>query len=209
MYKYVIFDFDGTIVDSSHVFINIGNSLAEKYGVNKITVEDFKALGKLNVRDKCKKLGIPLYKVPKIAIEILEKFYHHADELHLVEGIRDTIIKLKEYGYQLGIISSNSSPNIEKFLKSVDMNFFDCIQCAPGIFGKHHAINKFLKNMNLYKEHVIYIGDELRDIVSCKKSRVKVIAVTWGYDSVELLSTGNPDFLANNPHEIIGFVQGA
>lgn len=207
MYKYIIFDFDGTIVDSSHVFINIGNSLAEKYGVNRITAEEFKELGKLSVKDKCKKLGIPLYKVPRIAIEILEKFHHHTDDLHLIEGIKDTVTKLKEYGYKLGIISSNSVSNIEKFLKSVDLNVFDCIQCVPGILGKHQTINKFIKKMNLSREHVIYIGDELRDVISCKKACIKVIAVAWGYDSLELLSTGHPDFIAEKPDEIIDFIR--
>jgi len=208
MYKCIIFDFDGTIVDSTNVFLRIGNSLAEKYGVKKITAEEFKALSTLTAKEKCKKLGVPLYKVPKIAVEMLENFYQHTDDLCLIDGIKDTLVKLKEEGFKLGIISSNSMSNIEKFLNSINLNLFDCIYSSPGLFGKHHTINNFLKKMDVARENAIYIGDELRDIVACKKAGVKIISVTWGYDSAELLSNGNPDYIADKPSEILSFVHG-
>lgn len=207
MYKYIIFDFDGTIVDSSNVFLHIGNQIAEKYGVNKITSEELKALNNLTVKEKCKKLGIPLYKVPSIAIEMLEHFYHYTDDLILIDGIKDAIMRLKEVGFSLGIISSNATSNIEKFLNSINLNVFDCIYSSPGIFGKHRTINKFLKKTNTENEHVLYIGDESRDIIACKKTKVKMIAVTWGYDSMELLKAHKPDFIACHPLDILDYIK--
>ena len=49
---------------------------------------------------------------------------------------------------------------------------------------------------------MIYVGDELRDIESCKKLGVPIVAVTWGYDSPQLLLSGNPDHIANTPGEL-------
>ncbi|MBC8014963.1 MAG: hypothetical protein H7X79_04380, partial [Sporomusaceae bacterium] len=52
----------------------------------------------------------------------------------------------------------------------------------------------------------IYIGDEVRDVISCKKVSIKVIAVTWGYDSLDYLLENKPDFIANKPEEILNIV---
>jgi phosphoglycolate phosphatase len=54
---------------------------------------------------------------------------------------------------------------------------------------------------------VLYIGDELRDFQACKKLDVPIIAVTWGYDSISLLSNASPDFLVREPRDIIAFVK--
>nr|WP_232826105.1 HAD hydrolase-like protein [Cyanothece sp. BG0011] len=49
----------------------------------------------------------------------------------------------------------------------------------------------------------MYIGDETRDINSAKKSHVKSVGVTWGFNSSEALEKEKPDFLINHPHELI------
>ncbi|MEH7475748.1 HAD hydrolase-like protein, partial [Priestia megaterium] len=69
-------------------------------------------------------------------------------------------------------------------------------------FSKSKDISVFLKNNKLKKEEVIYIGDELRDIKAAKKNGLLCIAVSWGYDSLDLLSTGNADFVAKQPKDI-------
>lgn len=76
------------------------------------------------------------------------------------------------------------------------------------IFGKHTVINSFIKKHNLNKKDVLYIGDELRDIEACKKSKIKIISVTWGFDSCDLLLSGNPDFVAKTPTDIIEIASG-
>ena len=52
-------------------------------------------------------------------------------------------------------------------------------------------------------EEIVYIGDEIRDINAAKKAKVKVIAVTWGFNSKEVLSEYQPDALVDQPQELI------
>jgi phosphoglycolate phosphatase len=52
----------------------------------------------------------------------------------------------------------------------------------------------------------LYVGDEVRDIQACKKSFVKIIAVTWGFDIPDVLKSHNPDFLVSTPKEILDII---
>ena len=117
-------------------------------------------------------------------------------------GIRKLLENLKEKGLKIGIISSNSKKNIEQYLKLKKMDVFDNICTSNKIFGKHVEIRKLLKKLDMKAGNVIYIGDEYRDIIACKNSSVRILAVTWGYDSLDLIKKGNPDFIANKPEEI-------
>jgi len=60
-----------------------------------------------------------------------------------------------------------------------------------------------LKSENLKSEEVIYVGDETRDIEAAKRTQIKAIAVSWGFNSKEVLAEHKPDFLIHKPHELI------
>lgn len=64
MVKYIIFDFDGTLVDSKDVFIEAYNQLAEKHNYKQIKNEELEELRKLSIRERCKALNFPMYKIP-------------------------------------------------------------------------------------------------------------------------------------------------
>jgi phosphoglycolate phosphatase len=55
-------------------------------------------------------------------------------------------------------------------------------------------------------DNVLYVGDEVRDIVACKKAGVKIAWVDWGYDLKEAVADEKPDYLISNPLEIISIV---
>jgi alanine racemase len=127
-------------------------------------------------------------------------------ELQWIDGIENEIRKLKESGFKLVIISSNSISNIERFFENKNLDVFDEIYSSKGIFDKHSSINKLIKKLGIKKDEAVYIGDEYRDIKACKKSKVRIISVTWGFDSEELLVKGNPDFIARTPQEMIDII---
>lgn len=64
-----------------------------------------------------------------------------------------------------------------------------------------------MQQENLSFEEVIYIGDETRDIEAARKSYVKAIAVSWGFNSKEVLAEQNPDFLIHQPQELIKVIE--
>ena len=51
------------------------------------------------------------------------------------------------------------------------------------------------------------MGDETRDVEAAKKANIKVVAVTWGFNSPEALAKENPDFLINHPSELLEVIK--
>ena len=123
-------------------------------------------------------------------------------------GVRDVLCNLKDRGYQLYVLSSNSIENIRYFLKQHDMNVFAGITTSPGLFGKHRTLAKLLHRNQISRQEALYVGDELRDINACRTTGIRVLSVTWGYDSASLLASGKPDFLASSPSEITEILPG-
>jgi phosphoglycolate phosphatase-like HAD superfamily hydrolase len=60
-----------------------------------------------------------------------------------------------------------------------------------------------MQQNHLSAEEIVYVGDETRDIEASKKIHVKVIAVSWGFNSREALAKQKPEFLIHKPSELI------
>jgi len=206
MIKCVVFDFDGTIVESRYLAIDILNQLAKKYGFRQIEEKEFEKLRSLSLLERCKYINIPVFMIPIVYVELKNKYQQATNELQLYKGISKVIRALKEKEYKLSIISSNSIDIITELLKKNDINSFDSIYSSKNYFGKDWAISAYLRKYSLNNKDVVYIGDEYRDIIASKRNNVKVIAVTWGYDSLELLKTGKPDFIAASPGELLNII---
>ncbi|MEH7456754.1 HAD hydrolase-like protein, partial [Bacillus sp. JJ1127] len=80
------------------------------------------------------------------------------------------------------------------------------VYCSKNLFGKDKIIKKFLKEKKLTEADMLYVGDEQRDIVACKKAGVNVIWVGWGYDVLETVKEDSPDYMVNTPNEILHVV---
>lgn len=206
MFKQLIFDFDGTIVDSRYMIVAMINRLAGKYKLRTIREQDYAHLRGLTVVERCRFVGLPLYKLPLFKLDLTRTYRETADELEPVPGLREVLEALKVSGVRLSIISSNSTENIKRFLARNGIDLFDGIHTSGNIFGKDRTIAGFLKRYRLRSEDVAYVGDECRDIEACRKNNVRVIAVTWGYDDRELLAANKPDYLVDSPSGLLELV---
>jgi len=206
MIKHVIFDFDGTIVESRYLVVELLNELAPNYKLSIIKENDYDHLRSLSIPERCRFIKLPFYKLPKLKIELTDKYRQAIATMPMISGVREVLDKLKAAGLGLSIISSNSVENINAFFKHNQVSAFDNIISSGGLFGKAKTIKKFLTRQGLPSQAVIYVGDECRDIKACKKNQVRVIAVTWGYDSEELLAGCQPDALIRHPSELGKFI---
>jgi len=205
MVSHILFDFDGTIADSRYLAIELLNQLAKKHGFRAINEEEFAYLRTISIIDRCKALQVPLYIIPVVFLE-LRAGYRPAD-LPGYNGLNEVIRELKQRGFVLSIISSNLVENINSFLRANNINLFDCVY-SSSYFRKDAAINKYILKYKLSRKDVVYVGDEVRDIAACRLNRIKIIAVSWGYESVDRLAGNHPDFIANNPAELLSIITG-
>jgi phosphoglycolate phosphatase len=206
--KYLIFDFDGTIADSKKAFVLSWNKLAKDYNFKEMKLDELDEMKKLSMKERSSYLNFKMNLIPIVIPKFYKLYKESIHDVELFEGIQDLILGLQKRGYELGIISSNSKENILTFLsKNKLKNIADKnILCSNRIFSKDKQIKKFLKNHNLTPSEIIYVGDEKRDIIACKKVGVKIIWVDWGYDSIEVVEDSNPDFQVYSPEEILDIV---
>ncbi len=201
--KTLIFDFDGTIADTLPQVIRCVNQLSEKYKYSKIKVtkEIRKKEMSVIVRE-CLKLSY--LSLPRYVRDIKRLLNLDMEKILFFKNMKFVLEKLSKK-YKIIILSSNSEENIKKILKDNKSSIPE-IYSDSSIFGKRQVIKKLLKEKKLEKEkkaNVIYVGDEVRDIDACKKAGIKIIAVTWGYNTKELLKKHRPDFLVNTPLELL------
>ncbi|WP_416141493.1 HAD-IA family hydrolase [Lysinibacillus capsici] len=204
--KHIIFDFDGTLADSTAVFASAWNTLAQKYKFKGIELKEIDTLKKLSISERSKLFDFPMYKLPMILPQFYKLYRQSLNDVHLFDGMKEVLIEIDKRGYKILIISSNSKENILEFLK---MNGIHCVAdvlCSNRIFGKDKVMKKFLKEANVDSSDVVYIGDEQRDIVACKKAGVPIIWVEWGYDAKEVVQNDEPEYSVSTPQEILEII---
>lgn len=199
----ILFDFDGTISDSHDAALDTYNSLSKKYGFRTVLETDLPSLKHKTSKELLKHLGISLMRLPFILKEARANFQKQIHDLQPIEDLTEVLIKLKELKLQLGILTSNSGKNVSDFLSNNKLNYFDYIYPDVHLFGKSRAIKRLIKKEKLKSERVVYVGDETRDIEAAKTAGVGVIAVTWGFNSREVLQAQGPSKIVDSPQELL------
>jgi phosphoglycolate phosphatase len=205
--KIIIFDFDGTIADTRNTVVKIANQLAVEFNYQPIDEEELLRLSHLSSREIIQQSPVPLYKIPFLLRKLKKELNKEISRLKPFSGIAESLTLLRENGYRLGIITSNIEDNVIAFLKNNKLDlFFEFIYSGITLFGKDKIINKLIKNHKLAVDKIIYVGDETRDIEAAKKSKIRVIAVGWGFNSPNILAEYQPDFLVTHPQELVTII---
>jgi phosphoglycolate phosphatase len=203
MLKVIIFDFDGTLADTIDILLSITNRLSAEFGFKSATKEELAQLSNLTSWQILRYSGISIFKFPLLIRKLKAELRCEIPNIQLFPGIKEVLLELKKLGFQLGIITSNSRENVLASLEKNGLQGTFTFIYSGSIFGKHKVIEKWLKKEHINPEEVIYVGDETRDIDAAKKTGIKIIAVSWGFNSQEALAAQNPDFLIGRPQELI------
>lgn len=200
----VLFDFDGTIADSIETGIGVINQLAKEFGYQPIEVEDLQRLQNLSSREIIKQTDISIFKLPFLMHRFIGEMQREVQQIEVIPGMKEALQSLKARGDRLGIVSTNSEENIRSFLKIQQLDpLFDFLICSRYPFGKSRLIKRILRQNQLDPRSTFYVGDETRDIEAAKKSGVRAIAVTWGFNSPQVLAAYQPDFLIQTPAQLL------
>lgn len=202
MKPWLIFDFDGTVVDSVNKIRQLINRLAQRYHFDPITPERFQLLRDLPFTKAARLQKVPLWKLGRMALVVLDEYRQIIPDLEPCAGILPTLAELKALGISLALISSNHTQNLRAWLEHHQLDCFDWVEGTSGILRKHDNIKGQIHRHGLDNDDVIYVGDEARDIKAARKSGIRIISVCWGLHSEAYLQSLKPDHLVREPAEI-------
>lgn len=202
--RIIIFDFDGTIADTVPHIFEAASELAVAHGLKHLTREDFEMLRGMTPGQIISYFKIPLYKIPALVREGQQKLKKHMTDVSYIKGMPETLVQLITDGYTLGILTSNSTENVEKFLHDNKLVPFHFIHSQKNLFGKDHALKQVMKKYAIRVQDAVYVGDEVRDVEACLKIGLDVVSVTWGFNSRNVLSKLNKGFIIDRPEELPG-----
>lgn len=198
----LLFDFDGTIADTFQAGVEILNLMAPDFGYRPLAPADVPRARDMRTRELMRFLGIPATRMAKISERGKAELHKRMGEVVPLAGMADLVRQLKQDGFQLGILTSNSVENVSAFLKRFDLEIFDFVHTSSKLSGKGRVIRKILKERKLTARQVLLIGDEVRDIEAAQETGIHIAAVTWGYNSRLAIESQKPDHLIESPNDL-------
>ncbi|SHJ29699.1 phosphoglycolate phosphatase [Rubritalea squalenifaciens DSM 18772] len=200
----IVFDFDGTIADTMEEGRNILNHLSSEYGFKEVEKEHIPSLREMQLNELLKHLGISKLLVPILISKGTRLLKERIASLPLIEGIGDILPLLREQEIHCGILTSNSEENVNLFLKSHGLEeHFSFVSSTSKLTGKAKHLRSICRTFSCQPEHLLYVGDEVRDIKACKRAGVPIISVSWGFNAKQVLASSAPDYLIDDPAELI------
>jgi len=181
-YKLLIFDWDGTLVNSMDYIIECIKATALDLQLPLLEEVDLRAGIGLTAAEHLKLL------FPEINQDLArERFYQHYfngdNSERAYEGAFDTLHALKKYGYTLAIATNKSRRGLDLSLARMQARgLFAMTRAGDEGETKPHpdVILDVLQAVNLTAEHSIMIGDTVVDMQVAKNSGIDAIAVTYG-----------------------------
>lgn len=207
--KTFIFDFDGTLAESLDVLFVITNQLAEEFGFAPVGHQEFQSWRSLTSRELLSQKRIPWWKLPSLVRRVKREQYHRIRQIRLVLGMGEALLALRDRGSRLGILTSNSSSTVEAFLENQGLEgIFEFVYAGSTLFGKDKLLRRVIQAHQLDPDQVIYVGDEVRDIEAAHRVPMPVAAVSWGFNTLDVLASVQPDYLLQQPKDLLSLGTG-
>jgi phosphoglycolate phosphatase len=191
-YSLVIFDLDGTLVDSFPWFLRSINGVADRFGFRRVADEDVEPLRHASTREILAHLEVPLWKLPMIGRHMRRLKAEQAAGIVLFNGTEAMLRALADAGLRLALVSSDSEANARAKLGASAALFSD-FDCSASIFGKAAKFRRVIARAGVGPAQTIAIGDETRDIEAARAAGIACAAVTWGYAAAQALRAREPD----------------
>lgn len=197
--RVIIFDFDGVIVSSSQLSLEIG---MEQY--EGITFSELQNWNEGNIYSN--KLRKEMNDVTEMYY--FEQYHKRVVDLVPVEGIGEVIKDLNRQGYKLIIVSSSREESIENYLRTHNLDKY-----FVEIMGKNTHRSKVEKFKMVFEKHKIkpnetlIVTDSVGDVKEAHEVEMRAIGVTWGIHEKERLENNGVDFVAESPSEILAGIK--
>jgi len=205
----LIFDWDGTLVDSAHLgLLAFQKSFAE--------------LGYLFPLDVYESSYSPNWYTTYQALGLPEDLWERADGLwlqhygqetaDLIAGVGETLTTLHRAGYALGVVTSGSESRVTREIGVSALDgLLDAVICNEHIINKKphpEGLNLALEKLNCTPPEAAYVGDAPEDIEMGKRSNVLTVGVRSNYPSSSRLLAAQPDIYLESIVELTSHFTG-
>ncbi len=184
--KLIIFDMDGTLVNSSLTIANAINYVRQNLGFEPMEQEKILQM----VNDHTLNPARTFYHAEAFDADHerwFSEYYtkNHENELVLYDGIKELLESLKDNGHALAVATNAYRGSTIESLTHLDVyDHFDAIACYDDVEkAKPHPdmLYKILDELDHSKEKALFIGDGPRDEMASKKAEIDYIMVDWGF----------------------------
>lgn len=214
MIKAVLFDLDGTLVNSLVDLANSVNFALDKFGFETHKTEEFKYF----VGDGIPKMierALPVGNRDKDTIEKVKKVFfesysvHFADNTAPYDGVKELVLALKEMGMKVAVVTNKAQEMADKVVTSAYGDVFDCV------FGKREGIPSkpdptatitVMNKLCVKPDECIFIGDSGVDVLTGVNSGAVPVGELWGYREEDELLNGGAKYIIGKPEELLSII---
>lgn len=212
-YNTIIFDLDGTLLNTLDDLRDSLNDILSKRGYEQRTLEEVKRFVGNGVKNLIS-LSLPEECTEEEVLMCLADFkdsYNHnmQNKTRPYNGIMELLLDLNRYNFKLAIVSNKFDSAVKALAKTY---FGDLIPVAIGESSEvkrkpapdsiYEAISELGSDIN----KTIFVGDSETDVQTAKNAGIPCIGVTWGFRCREVLRSEGADYLIDTPREILTLI---
>ncbi len=206
-YDLIVFDWDGTVMDSTGVIAGSIQSACRDLGLPVPSDEDARHVIGLGLLQALR-YAVPA--APESMYEPLADRYRHYflaqdTSIPLYAGARETIDELHASGYLLGVATGKSRAGLDRVLDTSGMRaYFHATRTADQTFSKPHPamLLEIMDELDVLPERTLMIGDTTHDVELARNAGVDAVAVGHGAHPPEQLLALSPRALVNDFTEL-------
>ena len=211
MYKHVIFDLDGTLLNTIDDLAAAGNWVCRNHGWPVHTVEEYKYFVGNGMARLAERFAPEDWRTPERIAALLEEFMpyynaHKEDKTAPYPGIAALLDRLKGAGVRMAVLSNKAhalaGPVVERYFPGV----FDYVQGAlpdAPLKPDPTLLHALMENIGAAPKTTLFVGDSNVDVLTGKNGGLTVCGVLWGFrDRQELEETG-ADYVIERPEQML------
>ena len=212
-YDLIIFDMDGTILNTLEDLKNSLNYVLQQAGYQTRTLEEVRTFVGNGIRktiERALQSDIEEEKIDELFSLFMDYYaIHNTDNTKPYNGVIDLLKELKHLGYKTAVVSNKQDSAVKSLCKKFFTGLFDVeIGEKENIAKKPDPdeVNEVLKILNIDRTKSIYIGDSEVDIQTAQNSKMKSIIVDWGFRDRKFLYEHGAEVIVSNPSEILDII---
>lgn len=216
MYSYVIFDLDGTLLNTIEDLADAGNHVCKLHGWPVYPVESYKRMVGNGIPNLVRRFAPPETDSATLdqAFQEFMAWYdlHKEDKTAPYPGMKQLALELKQAGISIAVLSNKADEMAGPVVEAYYPGVFPIVQGAlPNLPTKPDPtlLHRLMNRMGAVPEQTLFVGDSNVDIQTAKNGHLASCGVLWGFRTRQELEEEGADYLAEGPQDLMKVVLGS